>query len=231
MRVEALLAITRPITAICLIAFLLAACSREVQLTGDSPDRVDFSGFWELNYRLSESISGNAELLHLMAMVQARRAASHGDRPWPVLPSLELLELVDSISHVTVLEIEQDRQQIQVKRGEEFPLTCTFGAASPYAAEDEFATEVCGWRNHQLVFWFRLPDNLSITQELTLGPGGKRLNIATTVRTRGMGQTFTLNRVYTKFEPLADEYECEYTLARGKSCRRATPDEPVSVTL
>jgi hypothetical protein len=214
-----------------LLVSLLGACSREIQLSGDTPAKVDFSGSWELNYQLSESIRESAELLRLMAIVEARRASGRMDQGWPVLPSFELVELADSISQVTVLEIEQDPEQIEVKRGEEFPLTCTFGNPGPDATEDDLGTEVCGWYDHQLVFWFRLPDNLSITQELTLGPGGNRLNIATTVRTPGAGQTFTLNRVYTRFVPLADEFECEYTLARGKSCRRATPDEPVSVTL
>ena len=219
----------RQFLIVCLLAILLAGCSRKpIELAGSPTASVDFSGSWELNHKLSESIQDKTRLLVQMAEVQAR---ARQDGVITGLPSWELVELAEKISRATVLTIEQGKQQIEVKRGEEFPLTCTFSADMAQAAEDPLGIEICGWQGHQLVFDFRLPEHLNVTHKLTIGPGGKNLNVATTVRSRGYGQVFTLNRVYSRFVPLADEFECEYTLTRGKSCRRATPDEPISVTL
>jgi hypothetical protein len=226
---EVLSLYVRQFLILSLLAVLLAACSRKpIELAGSPAVGVDFSGSWELNHKLSESVQDKTRFLLQMAEVQAR---SRRDGVVMGLPSMELVKLAEKISRATVLTIEQGEQQIEVKRGEEFPLTCTFNADMALAAEDPLGIEICGWQGHQLVFDFRLPEHLNVTHKLTLGPGGKNLNVATTVRSRGYGQVFTLNRVYTQFVPLADEFECEYTLTRGKSCRRATPDEPVSVTL
>ena len=204
-----------------LLLMLLAACSRPVKLAGEPVRQVDFSGSWELNYQLSERIQENVEALRLMAIGAARR---RGDA-WLSMPSMELVRLAESISRATVLEIDQNGDQIEIQRQDDFPLTCTFGAI-PTADEDPLGSEYCGWDLHQLVFAFRLPDGLRVTHRLTLAPDEDKLNVATTVRTRGAGQQFTLNRVYTRFEQPESEFECRLTLEGGKSCRRVTdPDQ------
>jgi hypothetical protein len=231
-RVEALSPISRILIAICLISPLLLACSsRAPVLAGTTPLEVDFSGHWEMDHQLSETVEDSAQLQQAMAAIRARQRNGHMDRGWIGLPSFEVIELTDSISQTTLLEIEQDGRRIEVKRGEDFPLSCSFDRAGPEVEEDSLGTEICGWDRHQLVFYFQLPDKLRVTQRLTLGPDGKHLNIATTVKARGGGPAFTLNRAYSKYEPLPDEFDCEQTLTRGKSCRRATPDEPVIITL
>ncbi|MFK7957846.1 MAG: hypothetical protein AB8B96_17235 [Lysobacterales bacterium] len=183
---------------------------------------VDFSGSWELSYQLSDRVEENAQLLQLIAIAKARRANSRYDRrPFPVLPSLELVQLADAISQTQVVEIEQDEFSIEVNRDDDFPLTCDFDRETAYGLADALGSEVCGWDSHQLVFGFALPDSLDIVQRLTLAPDGERLNVATTVRRRGSARSFTLNRVYNRFEPLPDEFDCRYTVAGTKSCVRA----------
>ncbi|MEM6937640.1 MAG: hypothetical protein AAF552_14365 [Pseudomonadota bacterium] len=208
-----------------LLLTALAGCAREPvkpTLKSDPPMPVDFSGFWELNYQASDRVEENAELLRLIAIAKARRAQSRYDRgPFPVLPSLELVRLADEISQTQVVEIEQDEYSIEVNRDDDFPLTCEFGGDSAFGLVDPLGNEVCGWDQHQLVFGFALPDRLDIVQRLTLGPAGERLNVATTVRRRGSARSFTLNRVYTRFEPLPEEFDCRYTVAGTKSCVRA----------
>lgn len=216
------------IPLLALVLATLAACSsHQVTPPPAIPEQpaslglpTDFSGHWELNYQLSDRVMENANLLRLIAAAQARRQSGRIERPVLLLPALELIELADDISQSTVLEIEQDSAHIEIKREDEFPLTCFFDGQWE-TLSDPFGSEVCGWDRHQLVFAFRLPDSLNVMQRLTLGPDGERLNVATTVRGRRASQSFTLNRVYTRFEPLDDEFECRYTLTRGKSCRRA----------
>ncbi|MEM9533341.1 MAG: hypothetical protein AAGA23_20635 [Pseudomonadota bacterium] len=184
---------------------------------------VDFNGHWELNYQLSDRVEENAELLRLIAQAEARRAQGRYDRPWPVLPSIELVRLAEEISQTQVVEIDQDAQSIEVQRNDDFPLTCEFIGSSPYGIADPLGSEICGWDAHQLVFAFALPDRLDIVQRMTLGPEGENLNIATTVRRRGSRRSFTLNRVYSKFEPLPDEFECRFAVDGTRTCRRADP--------
>ena len=228
-KIETLRPTKHSIVVVALLTLLLAGCSREVTLAGRTADQPqDFTGSWELNYQLSESVQDKTRLLLQMAEIEARRRNEGGLRG---LPSYELVELTDKISQATVLEINQGEQEIEVQRGEEFPLTCTFRADRAQVEKDPLGTEICGWQNHQLVFDYQLPDQLRVTHILTLGPGGNNLNVATTVRSRGYGQVFTLNRVYTKFVPLPDEYECEFTVTHGKSCRRADPDQSNTVIL
>ena len=215
--------LARPIAAF-MLAALLVGCQRPVRLAGEPMQQVDFSGSWELNYQLSERIQENVEALRLMAITAARR---RGDA-WLSMPSLELVRLAESISRSTVLEIDQTGRQIEIQRQDDFPLTCTFGPV-PSVEEDPLGSEYCGWDLHQLVFAFRLPDGLRVTHRLTLAPDRAKLNVATTVRTRGAGQQFTLNRVYTRFEQPQDEYECRMTVEGDKSCRRIADPEQAAL--
>ncbi len=207
------------------LLIVLCGCSSRAPVTPPlktkPPMPVDFSGSWELSYQQSDRVEENAELLRLIAIAKQRRANSRYDRsPFPVLPSLELVRLADSISQTQVVEIEQDEFSIEVNREDDFPLTCEFVGDQAYGLVDPLGSEICGWDSHQLVFGFALPDSLDIVQRLTLAPDGERLNVATTVRRRGSARAFTLNRVYNKFEPLPEEFDCRYNVAGTKSCVR-----------
>ena len=151
---------------LCSLILAISACSNEpvpIPLKTAPSEAVDFSGSWELNYQLSDRVEENAELLQLIAIARARRANSRYDRrPFPVLPSLELVQLADAISQTQVVEIEQDEFSIEVNRDDDFPLTCDFDRETAYGLADALGSEVCGWDSHQLVFGFALPDSLSL---------------------------------------------------------------------
>ncbi|MDJ0655419.1 MAG: hypothetical protein QNJ40_14750 [Xanthomonadales bacterium] len=209
---------------IVLLGVWACASKPPVKVVAQSPVLVDFSGSWEINYQLSDRVEENANLLWLRALADARRYQGRMDRPNLRLPSLELIRLADSISQTGVMEIQQGKQSIEIKRGEEFPLTCTFGPGGPFAAMDPLGNEVCGWDSHQLVFAFGLEGNLRVIHRLTLASDGDKLNVATTVSGRGADQTFTLNRVYDRFEPLADDYQCKLAVTGLKTCWKGAGD-------
>lgn len=214
-----------------LVAALAASCGTpQPRITAPTRAAVDFSGSWEIDYQLSDRVEDNANFLYLEALAEARRAADGRIEPRPLrLPAWELVQLADTISRTQILEITQDSGSIDVDRGEEFALTCTFGPDGPYVAHDPLGNEACGWDGHQLVFAFQMPDRLRVVHRLTLAPAEDKLNVATTVRRSGGNQGFTINRVYRRFEPLPDEYECRTTVAGTQSCRPiGRPTEPAS---
>ena len=204
-------------------------------LDSEAHPRVNFGGSWQLDYRLSEDLYEKIETLQRMALANAQRSApaANAGRGGPVVTVnnrpvnniraiLSLGQLAEVISRTNVIEIEHTGEKIEITRKEDFPLNCSFygGAAVPIA--DALGTELCGWDGHQLVFRIDLPDGFTIHHRLTLAPGRDKMNIATTVQSSSLSQPFTLNRVYRIFVPLDDEFECETTVSKGKSCRRAS---------
>jgi hypothetical protein len=216
---------------------LLAGCvkSHHIALESESHPQVDFTGSWQLDYRLSEDLYEKIETLQRIAISNAQSRAvpvpgSRGpvimvnQRPVNTIRAIfSLGQMADLMSRTTVLEIDQNSEQIEISRKDEFPLTCSFYGGTAVPIADALGTELCGWDYHQLIFRIDLPDGFIIHHRITLAPEGDKLNIATTVRSRNLPQPFTLNRVYQKFVPLPSEFECETTVSKGKSCRRASP--------
>lgn len=208
-----------------LLAFCLAACSQAgVQLKKQHTAAVDFSGSWEIDYQLSDNLEEKIRTLQLIARSEMQRNDGYSQRIGPVVvtggqPYTSLSAIVglgqftDDISRTEILTIEQTPSQIEVDRKDDFPLRCFFQPGAGMGPADR-----CGWDHHQLVFVSTLPDGLRIFHRMTLSEEGDRLNIATTVTSRVSRTPFTLNRVYRKFTPVEDEYDCEYTLEKGKTC-------------
>jgi hypothetical protein len=219
------------------VAWVLCACIAPPTLEGEGNSRVDFSGHWELDYQLSEDLREKIRLLHLMARSEAEKRASGpmmGQNNWPgpvvrggtrpvttTAGIVGLGQLAEMISRTTQLDIEQSESRIEVNRKDDFSLTCGFYGGPARPNEDVLGSELCGWESHQMVFIIDLPNGLLVKHRLTLSPDRLRLNIATTVRSDGISNPFTLNRVYKRFQPVPEEYECEFTLQNGKVCRRA----------
>ena len=134
---------------------------------------------------------------------------------------VSLARLADFITTSQVIEIEQSETDILVEREDSFALSCSFHDDTPEVVTDELGSELCGWDAHQLIFVVALPEGTRINHRLTMASDGKQLHIATTV-SRGSKKSFTLNRVYYRFDPLPPEFECEYTLSRGNVCSRAS---------
>jgi hypothetical protein len=209
----------------------LAACSSQPGL-GPLPDAgqppgADFSGSWELDLAQSDNIQRELDSIFRELRRQAeRRAQTRGDgRSGPGYSlgvdgnaMVDLARMAEYVTRSPLLEVEQSDAGIRVKREENFALDCAFGAAEPETEKNPLGREICGWDDHQLVFWVLLPEGVKINHRFSLGPRGERLNIATSVYSDRSSYPFTINRVYHRFDPEADGISCEVTLTRGRVC-------------
>jgi hypothetical protein len=131
---------------------------------------------------------------------------------------IALAKFADFITDSQVLDIEQTDIDIEIRRENNFALTCVFSEKEPVTVVDELGLEICGWDAHQLVFHIRMPDGLDIRHRVTMSSAGDRLHVATTVDSKS-SPPFTLNRFYYRFNPLPENYSCEYTLSKGNVCQ------------
>ena len=129
-----------------------------------------------------------------------------------------LAQMADLITQSQLMEVEQDKQKIKVKREEDFALTCEFFPGQYHTVETPLGKEICGWDRHQLIFKILLPEGLTIQHLMSLSPDGQRLNIATTVISDRVTSPFTVNRVYVRYQPTDDGYSCKMTISRGRVC-------------
>jgi len=215
------------------LAITMIGCASQKEFAQDNPDPVNFSGFWELDYELSEHANDKLRFLYEVTRSQLRQQqavqrdmVSRGRMPSTPVSSavinslqgvINLGRLAEIISRSTVLNIEQSLDNIVVQREGDFALTCDFFVDRQSVST--LGQETCGWQGNQLVFEVSLPEGLNVNHRLVLSGNGKRLNVATTVSSSTINQLFTLNRVYMPFEPGKGMYECEYTLAKKKTCR------------
>ena len=205
---------------------LLTGCSSEPVVLAE-PEIADFSGHWELDYGRSDNVDARLRSMYRewrrdqerRARGDQRRATFGGpldNRDFRAL--VDVARLADSITDSQVLEIEQSDVDIEIQRENSFTLTCVFRDGEPDVVVDELGAEACGWDAHQLVFQLRLPEGLDIQHRVTMSDDRERLHVATTVDSR-TSQPFTLNRFYFRFNPLPEDYTCEYTLSRGNVCQ------------
>jgi len=220
------------------LVFMLIGCTSQPGYAKDRPDRVDFSGSWELDYAMSENPNDKLRWLyevarsHLERQERARRDEVRGRMPMDAATAaaindlqgvIGLGKLTEMISRATVLTINQTPQSIIVQRDGDFSLTCDF--VRRRQSDSALGQERCGWEQGQLVFIISLPEGLTVRHRLVLSEDHQRLNIATTVSSTRFGQPFSLNRVYMPFEPeTGGMYECEYSLAKKNTCRRGSGD-------
>jgi len=221
------------VIAIVVLASLTGACSsRKVRPLAMEPDntvRVSYEGFWELNLGKSDNIQARLDTLVRELVRRAERQAqgksdrgggmvigSAGSNSGPSI--IGLAKMADLVTRSQLLEIEQGKNSILIKREDNFALTCEFFKGSSEPRETPYGTEVCGWDSHQLLFRMYLPDGLSIQHRFSLGASGDRLNIATTIFSDQVSYPFTLNRVYSRYDPDKQGIRCEMTLTRGKVC-------------
>jgi hypothetical protein len=201
-------------------------------LQGGNVQAINFSGSWELDYSQSDNSQEKLDSVVRELNREAERRAQGGMQQGPVgggmvmggagansgSSILGLARMADLITQSPLLEIEQSEHKILVKREEDFALSCEFYVGEYRNTETPFGIEACGWNAHQLVFKLLLFDGLSIQHVMTVGAGGQKLNIATTVVSDQVSFPFTLNRVYNRFQPGASGFNCKETLSRGRVC-------------
>ncbi|MEQ8516596.1 MAG: hypothetical protein RIC38_13390, partial [Chromatocurvus sp.] len=134
-----------------------------------------------------------------------------------------LARMAELITESQLFDIEQNRTRIQVKREGNFALTCDFLRQATSVRDLGVGREACGWDGSQLVFRIALPEGLSIRHRFSLAPSGDQLGVNTTVFSDRVSSPFSVQRVYSRFEPGARGYRCEMTLTRGRVCTTESP--------
>ncbi len=216
-------------------ALTIGGCSRAVKplethsgLAQSSTNGVDMSGNWELDYGLSDSLEHKVQMRFLEQSYYSAGSAN-GQRGPSIATGrsrgglrayARLGVFTDEITQIAEMEIQQDEAGVRVKREGDYSLTCAFARDLVAPTKGVFGSELCGWSGDELVFVAALDGGVSVVHRLRLGADGQRLSVATTVRSRGISEPFTMTRVYSRFEPLPSEFVCEQTLERGRSCRR-----------
>jgi hypothetical protein len=192
---------------------------------------VDFSGHWEMNFARSDNVQSQLNVLVRNLRKQAERAAAaRGERGGgafigPTIggtdsaPSvIGLARMAELITESQLLEVEQSRTRIQVKREGNFALTCDFLRSVDDVRDLGVGREACGWDGSQLVFRIALPEGLSIRHRLVLSGSGQQLGIYTTVFSDRVSAPFSVQRVYDRYEPEDRGYTCRMTVSRGRVC-------------
>ena len=208
---------------------LLSACGSEPARRQPVAAAVDFSGHWEMDYGHSDDVNNKLELMYRewRRLMEKRANNDRRGNQGPALnidpsrsfaPVIALAKFADFITDSQVLDIEQTNIDIEIRRANNFALTCVFSENEPLTVVDELGSEICGWDAHQLLFHIRMPDGLDIRHRVTMSSAGDRLHIATTVNSSS-SPPFTLNRFYLRFNPLPENYSCEYTLSKGNVCQ------------
>jgi hypothetical protein len=223
-------------TAAVFCTMLMQACSSEApRPSGASAATagVDFSGAWEVDYSQSDNIRDTYESIIRDLRRQAERRQRGANQGGGSMSAgggsggdiYALARMAEVITDIQLLDIDQNQQEITVKREGSFALMCEFHAGRLHTEETPLGKEVCGWDGHQLVFQIYLPDGLSIFHRMTLGPEGKRLNMATTVRSDQVTYPFTLDRVFNRYDPNSSGFRCKQTLTRGRVCTTEAPEQ------
>lgn len=225
-------------TLLMCVTVLLMACGSEPQRPPreQTAAAVDFSGAWEVDYSQSDNIRDSYEVMMRELQRQAQRrargmnqsggsAAVGGAVSGSAAGIYGLARMAELITDFQVLNVKQDERTISMKREGSFALECEFHPGKLHEVATPLGREVCGWDDHQLVFQIYLPEGLSIFHRLTLGPEGKRLNMATTVRSDQTAYPFTLDRVFNRYDPTATGIFCKQTLTRGRVCTTERPSK------
>ncbi len=199
-------------------------------------DHVDFSGAWEVDYSQSETVNDAYDkLMNELRRQAQRQAQGMGQGPGTlsggsaVYGSGEgiyaLARMAELVTEPQLLDIRQGDTDISVKREGSFALECDFTTAADGAMESMFGRELCGWRDHQLLFQVELPEGLHIRHRFTLAPDGERLQVVTQLFSRSVSQPFTVARVFNRYDPERSGIRCRQTLTRGRVCTTERPEQ------
>ncbi len=218
----------RTLLLVLLVALLNAGCSNTVR---ENPAvrsyldarPVDLSGSWERDYSRGDDV--NLQLGRLFRKLnRTSRDQRFSNRPALIISQREassivaLAQLAEFITRPTVLTITHGENELLVEREGDYAIVCEFYDGLAHGTETQYGTEACGWLGQQFISRLGLPDGTGISHRFTISPDAQSLHVATTVSSGTAGVPFTLNRFYTRFEPLPGEANCIETLSRKRVC-------------
>lgn len=214
-----------------------AADSQKLQVLDlDAPLRLDFSGFWEKDFRRSDNWQDELNRnLRLRQEAAARQSSSPGSGRRVSVPPIsigninlnrsrgrganivDLARLAEYISRQTTLRITQNREEIRIERRGDSTLVCGTDWEVEQTFVSEHGVEACGWDGAQLVFQTMLPDDLIIVHRFSVSADGQLLNLITSVISKG-SESFDLIHAFNRYDAPREEFDCEQTLSRGRVC-------------
>ena len=218
---------------------MLCGCASQPEIPRQAPvsgKAVDLSGNWEVDFKLTENSQEKLLFLYEIATSQIRQQQSRRDSRETIAGRamvqqsiddlgdlIKLGTLADSMQRSNVLRIEQGTDYVLIKREDDFALNCELGLNTPDLSSGQ---EWCGFDNQgKLIFVSRLPHGLDIVHEFQLSADTTRLSATTTVRTPALPEAYSVNRIYMPFEQGSSLYNCEFTLAKKKTCWLGPEDE------
>jgi len=214
-----------------------AADSQKLQVLDlDAPLRLDFSGFWEKDFRRSDNWQDELNRnLRLRQEAAARQSSSPGSGRRVSVPPIsigninlnrsrgrganivDLARLAEYISRQTTLRITQTRDEVRIERRGDSTLVCGTDWEVEQTFVSEHGVEACGWDGAQLVFQTMLPDDLIIVHRFSVSADGQLLNLITSVISKG-SESFDLIHAFNRYDAPPQEFDCEQTLSRGRVC-------------
>lgn len=224
---------SKPLITLFLSALLAACSSGPEPVVSRAPARpVDMSGSWEVDYARSDNIQRqfNSIMRQLQREAERRaRAAERGATVSSGMPTsgrdlLALAEMAELITAPTLLDVVQSEREVRVKRENSFALICALDQPSGQQRVSPFGVERCGWDGHQLWFDIMLPDGLRVRHRITRSALADSLIMQTAVFSPSVREPFTVNRVFSRFDPNKAGYRCTQTLSRGTICTTERPE-------
>ncbi len=218
----------RPVVVLLLAGLLLTACasqraSQPLAYPIENPRPVDLAGSWERDYARSDDV--NQQLGRLFRKLnRMNRDQRYSNYPGPTLSErsatslMALAQLAELVTRPTVLTITHTDDELRVEREGDFDMICEFHNGLARGIQSAEGTEVCGWIGQQFVTRLNLPDGVTVSHRFTVSPDRQDLHVATTVSSPTSSMPFTLNRFYTRFEPLPENERCVETLTRKRVC-------------
>ncbi len=132
-----------------IVSVLLVACSQSPEKTRKRlPLRGDFSGSWEMDYSLNDSVEARLEnyFYRLRKAMSRNNSQSGGERSSGISMGgsrvastvFSMARFVEQISRTVVLDIEQTYNAIHIDREDTFSLDCYFGEDGLHVYENMF---------------------------------------------------------------------------------------------
>ncbi|MEM6544411.1 MAG: hypothetical protein AAF680_05890 [Pseudomonadota bacterium] len=211
--------------ALAMLALLsFSGCGSEPVQPLVEADPVNMEGNWELDYGRSDNLQARFNA-NLRSIRQQSARANAERRPGAAVAGsasqqrlLALAQMAELVTESQLLTIEQSRVAVRVKREGNFSLSCDFGPDAPGLNDLGLGVERCFWDGNQLVFHLRLPDGLNIIHRLSMSQSGDTLGVLTSLDSPGVGDPFTVRRIYRRYVPGSSGYRCTETLTRGRVC-------------